>query len=401
MRDFMNRRFGMFIHWGPVSLRGTEIGWSRGKQVATEDYDNLYREFNPVLFNADSWALAAKNAGMKYLVITAKHHDGFCLWPSATTTYDIASSPFKRDVVGELAAACKKHGIAFCIYFSVLDWHDEDYPVRISGDSVMRPNANMRRFTDRMKAQLTELITQYHPYMLWFDGDWEKPWTTEYAREVYAHIKKLDKQVIVNNRLGKGTHKVMTAETVGEYATPEQFVGEMNMRDPWESCITIAQQWAWKPNDKMKTLKQSLQILLGTAGGNGNLLYNVGPMLDGRIEARQTDMLAQMGNWLGKYGEAVYGTQGGPFKANKNFAATRKGNRIYIHLFNQDTTALLLPAIPGRQVKQVHFLKGADLKFSQSAQGINVALPAAFPDKNVSVIVLEMDGNTAAIEVID
>src|SRR3954467_2069841 len=122
MDDFMSKRFGMFIHWGPVTLRGTEIGWSRNNEVPTEDYDSLYKEFNPVLFNADAWAKTAKDAGMKYLTITSKHHDGFCLWPTAYSSYNIMNTPFKRDVVGELAAACKKYDLKFCIYFTVLDW---------------------------------------------------------------------------------------------------------------------------------------------------------------------------------------------------------------------------------------------------------------------------------------
>ncbi len=401
MNDFMSKRFGMFIHWGPVTLRGTEIGWSRSKQVAADDYDNLYKEFNPVLFNADQWVLNAKNAGMKYIVITAKHHDGFCLWPTAYSSYNISATPFKRDVVGELAKACKKQGVAFCIYFTVLDWHDEDYPLHYGGDTLPRVNADMRRFVDRMKNELTELITKYHPYMLWFDGNWEKPWTLDYGKEVYAHIRKLDKDVIVNNRLGKGNHKQLGNETVGDYATPEQVVGEMDMNHPWESCITIANQWAWKPNDKTKTVQQSLQTLLATAGGNGNLLYNVGPMLDGRMEERQVAVLKQMGQWLSANGEAIYETKGGPFKPNTNYASTRKGNKIFIHLFRQDTTVLILPALSKMKVQQVHFLHGAALNFSQNESGITIQLPKEFPDKNASVIVLEMSGEASSLEVIE
>src|SRR5882762_4678833 len=127
MKEFMDKRFGMFIHWGPVTLRGEEIGWSRGKEIPANEYDNLYKEFNPVLFNADAWVKTAKDAGMKYLTITAKHHDGFCLWPTKVSSYNIGNSPFKRDLVGELAQACRRQGITFCVYFTVLDWHDPNY----------------------------------------------------------------------------------------------------------------------------------------------------------------------------------------------------------------------------------------------------------------------------------
>ena len=401
LNEFMDKRFGMFIHWGPVTLRGTEIGWSRGHQVEVNDYDNLYKEFNPVLFDADKWAKAAKDAGMKYLTITAKHHDGFCLWPSAFTEYDIMASPYKKDIVGELAKACKKYDIAFCIYFTVLDWHDPNYAMHNLGDSIPDAKADMKKFVGTMKNQLTELITNYHPYMLWFDGNWEKPWTKEYGQEVYDHIKKLDARIIVNNRLGKGTHKVMNPETVGDYATPEQFIGEINMNDPWESCITICNQWAWKPNDKMKSLKQSIQTLASTAGGNGNLLYNVGPMMDGRIEERQVKLLSQMGEWLRKNGTAIYGTKGGPFKPNKDFAATRKGNKIFLHLFKQDNSNFKLPAIPNLVINKVYFLNGAALVFTQDGNGISIKLPAALPDTNDTVVVLELNGDTEQIALIE
>src|ERR1700712_4168825 len=159
MEKFMDKRFGMFIHFGPVTQRGTEIGWSRNDQVAEEDYDNLYHEFNPALFNADEWVKAAKDAGMKYLTITAKHHDGFLLWPTTYSSYNISQSPFKRDIVGELSKACKKYDIAFCIYFTVLDWHDEDYPVHNPYDSTKNVTGNMPAFVERMKNELKELIT--------------------------------------------------------------------------------------------------------------------------------------------------------------------------------------------------------------------------------------------------
>src|SRR3546814_533843 len=162
----MDKRFGMFIHWGPVSLRGTEIGWSRGREVSKEDYDNLYKEFNPVLFDANDWVKAAKDAGMKYLTITARHHDGFSLWPSKFTEYDIAATPYKKDIVGALAKACKKADIEFCIYYSVLDWYHPDYPIHSAADQTIDPKADMDRYIMIMKNQLKELITRYDPYML-------------------------------------------------------------------------------------------------------------------------------------------------------------------------------------------------------------------------------------------
>lgn len=398
--DFMSKRFGMFIHWGPVALRGTEIGWSRNREVSQAEYDSLYKEFNPVLFNADSWVKAAKDAGMKYLTITAKHHDGFCLWPTKFTDYNIMNSPFKRDVVGELAKSCKKYGIKFCIYYTVLDWYDLRYPVRNDGTKTIDPKGDMVKFVQYMKDQLKELITNYDPYMLWFDGNWEQPWTKEMGADVYRYIKTLSPGVVINNRLGKGTHKTMGPDIVGDYATPEQVIGKMNLDSPWESCITICNQWAWKANDKMKSLKQCIQTLASTAGGNGNLLFNVGPMMDGRIEKRQVDRLKEIGDWLKVNGNAIYGTKAGPYMPDSIMAATRKGNKINLLLFQTKSTQFVVPAVEGRKVIKASFMNGMGIEFKQNASTITLMLPAVMPDPNCSVIVLEMDAEVENIPLI-
>ncbi len=401
MAEFMALRFGMFIHWGPVSLRGTEIGWSRGKQVPQQEYDELYKEFNPVLFDADEWVKAAKEAGMKYLTITARHHDGFCLWPTAYTSYNIMNTPYKKDIVGALAKACKKQGIRFCIYYTILDWYHPDYPVHITGGKI-DPKADMTRYVAFMKNQLKELIEKYDPYMLWFDGGWEEPWTDEIGKDMYAYLKKLKPDVIVNNRLGKeiaatANKKIDAEKMVGDYDTPEQVVGRMNMETPWESCFTICQQWAWKPNDAMKTLPVCLDIISKTAGGNGNLLLNVGPMPDGRIEARQVKRLKEIGDWLKENGEAVYGTLGGPYAPSQDYAATRNGNRIYLHVLKAGLASLELKSIPGRKVLKASLLHGNAVEVQQNGN-IRLTLPARATGNYV--VVLELDGDTRDIPVI-
>lgn len=397
---FMDKRFGMFIHWGPISLRGTEIGWSRNHEVSQQDYDSLYKEFNPVLFNADAWVKTAKDAGMKYITFTSKHHDGFSMWPTAYSSYNIMHSMYKKDIVGELAKACKKYDIKFCLYYTVLDWYDPNYPIHNNGVKEPDPKADMTKFIQYMKNQLRELVTNYHPYMIWFDGNWESPWTQAMGADIYNYLKQLDKNVIINNRLGKGNHKIMSPETVGDYATPEQEVGEINMSNPWESCITICHQWAWKPNDKMKTLKECIQTLVGTAGGNGNLLFNVGPMPDGRMEARQVQRLREMGQWLKVNGEAIYGTKGGPYKPDSVFATTRKGSTIYVHLFKKPGEKLVLPVPDGIKLVKASFMKGAQLSFVQEGNTIQVSLPATLPDPVCSVIVLEMNSSVIGIPII-
>lgn len=359
---FRDNKFGMFLHWGPVTLRGTEIGWSRGKIVPIADYDNLYKEFNPVLFDADAWIKTAKDAGVKYFIITAKHHDGFCLWDSKFTEYDIMSTPYKKDVVKALADACKKYGVDFGIYYSIADWHHPDYATRYGGDPRPVTESVMPRYLQYMRDQLKEIITNYDPKVLWFDGSWEECFTHEMGMELYAYLHTLKSDLIINDRVDKGFQGVEEQQHTnqhtyaGDYATPEQRIGAYDVDNAWETCMTICNQWAWKPNDRMKPLETSLEMLIRTAGGGGNLLYNVGPMPDGRFEQRQTDMLLQMGEWMKQNGAAIYGTKGGPYEPTAGFVSTRKGKNIFIHILGKDLEELTLPIPPKLKITRASYL---------------------------------------------
>jgi alpha-L-fucosidase len=406
LKRWEEMRFGMFIHWGPITLRGAEIGWSRGPQVRIEDYDSLYREFNPVLFNAREWAGLAHAAGMKYLVITTKHHDGFCLWDSKYTEYDIMSTPFRRDVVSELADACRQQGVMFCTYHSILDWHHPDYPVAYGGDPKPIATADMNRYRTYLRNQVTELITRYGTEMLWFDGQWEDPWTHADGMELYAYARKLKDGLLINNRVDKGHGsgtKGMSASTIyaGDFGTPEQEVGAFDNDNAWESCITIGTQWSWKPNDRIKPLKECIQTLARTAGVGGNLLLNISPMPDGRIEQRQIDRLRGMGSWLERHGESIYGTRGGPIKPGGWIASTNKDRRIFIHLFTIPKDTLLLPAIPGRTVMKASVLGGVPLTCGTVEGGLAIPLPATGLDRYDAVIALDLDGPAAGIPLLD
>lgn len=391
----MNMRFGMFIHWGPVSLRGTEIGWSRGHQVTTDDYDQLYKEFNPVLFDADAWVRTAKDAGMKYLTITSKHHDGFCLWPTAYSNYNISATPYKKDIIVQLANACKKYGIKFCMYFTILDWHDPNYPIHNDGKGVS-PDGNMNAFITTIKNELKEIVSKYNPYMIWFDGQWESPWTDEMGKEIYRYLKSLNKDVIVNNRLGKemtavNNNEVDFSKMIGDYDTPEQKIGKLNMNFPWETCMTIGTQWSWKPNDQLKDVKRCVHTLIKTASGNGNLLFNVGPMADGRIEQRQAYLLKQMGNWLNIFGESIYGTNGGPYYPTNVYTATRKGNNVYVHILDTSVKELQLPALPGVEVQKAYFINGGSVTFKDLQTSYSFTLNPNMENTISNVLVLQLN----------
>jgi alpha-L-fucosidase len=360
-------RFGLFIHWGPVSLKGTEIGWSRGgerrgygsrgTEIPVEVYDNLYKQFNPTNFNADQWVAIAKAAGMKYLVFTSRHHDGFSEFDTKADDYKITSpdSPFHRDVVKELAAACHRAGLRFGLYYSQPNWHHPD------------------AFTDRhtnylayLKTQAKELLTNYGQLdIFWFDGLGKKAKDYD-AEALNSMIHQLQPRILINNRDGLPE----------DFDTPEQVIGKFQYNRPWESCITICNQWAWKPDDQMKSLQQCLETLIRCAGGDGNLLFNVGPMPDGRIEPRQVKRLQEMGDWLRLYGETIYGTRGGPWKPTKTLASTRKGNTIYVHLLGGNGETVTLPNIP-RKIIRSSALTGGTARVEQAADKISIHIDPA------------------------
>ncbi|MBE7499427.1 MAG: alpha-L-fucosidase [Verrucomicrobiales bacterium] len=402
LADWQAMRFGMFIHWGPVSLKGTEIGWSRGAGVPVKQYDLLYREFNPAKFSAAEWVAVAKAAGMKYLVFTSKHHDGFCLWDSRHTDYDIMSTPFKRDVLRELAEACRREGILFGLYYSICDWWHPDYPLGSPGGKSRKPAPHMDRYTAYLKGQVAELILNYGPLgVLWFDGEWEEPWDETRGRDLYTYCRTLQPSLLVNNRVSKardgmaGTSK--PGLFAGDFDTPEQQLGRFNLDRPWESCVSLCWQWAWSPGHGMKSLAECLRTLITCAGGDGNLLLNVGPMPDGRIEPRQVERLQEIGAWLATHGEAIYGTRGGPFKPGNWGASTRQGDTLYLHVFEWPVTDVLrLPPLP-RNVLSSRVLTGGDLEVRQSNERLSLRVPAADRQPIATVIALKLDGSAMDI----
>jgi alpha-L-fucosidase len=381
-------RFGMFIHWGPVTLKGTEIGWSRGKEVPIEEYDALYKRFNPVNFDAEAWVKLAKDAGMKYIIFTSKHHDGFCMWDTKYTDYNIMNSPFKRDVVKELAAACRKYEIALGLYHSTLDWHHPDFPLTSPGGTVRRATSNLDRYTEYLKNQSVELLKNYGPlFVMWYDVPQE--FDAVRGQGVIDLVRKTQPDIIINNRTG----------AQGDFDTPEQRVGGFQNDRPWETCMTIARQWAWKPNDEVKSLEQCLHSLIRSAGGDGNLLFNVGPMSDGRIEPLQVDRLKEMGQWLNKYGNSIYGTRGGPFKPTDWGVSTRKGNTIFLHILKWygDSPRIVIPDL-GIKIKSCRLADGGKVKLTK--QGGNTVIEFAGKDLLPinTIVEIEMDGNVMDVK---
>jgi alpha-L-fucosidase len=380
-------RFGMFIHWGPVSLRGTEISWSRGKEIPVEEYDNLYKQFNPVNFDADEWVSVAKAAGMKYIVFTSKHHDGFCNWNTRYTDYNIMNSPFRRDIMAELAAACQKQDIALGFYHSTCDWHHPDFPLTGPGGSVVREVSDLDRYTDYLKNQSVEIIEKYGPLLvMWYDVP--QQFDSIRGQGVIDRIREVQPGILVNNRSG----------APGDFDTPERRIGSFQADRPWETCTTIGTQWAWKPDDRLQSVEQCLHSLIRSAGGDGNLLLNVGPGPDGQIEPLQVERLKEIGTWLTNYGFTIYGTRGGPFKPTDWGVSTRKENKIYLHLLNWpgDLPGLVLPGI-GMEVTRCSVVGGGPLSFSIVGNEIYIETGRELVRPVSTIIELEVNGNAMDI----
>ncbi len=381
-------RFGMFVHWGPVSLKGTEIGWSRGREIPIEEYDNLYKQFNPVNYDAEEWVSVAKEAGMKYIVFTSKHHDGFCNWDTKYTDYNIMNSPFQRDVMAELAAACKNQGMALGFYHSTCDWHHPDFPLTSPGGSVEREVSNLDRYTEYLKNQSVEIIEKYGPLLvMWYDVP--QRFDSIRGQGVINRIREVQPGILVNNRSGAR----------GDFDTPEQRVGSFRNDRPWETCMTIAHQWAWKPDDVVKSTEQCLHSLIRSAGGDGNLLFNVGPRPDGRIEPLQVERLKEMGAWLKDNGFAIYGTRGGPFKPTDWGVSTRKENTIYLHILNlpDDSPEIVIPDF-GLEINACTVVGGGALNFSKVNDEIVIDLGNE-PMKPINTIV-EIEANGSVMDIV-
>ncbi len=410
MKWFREARFGMFVHWG---LYAIPAGVWKGKnyegasewllytaKIKVADYLPLLPQFNPVKFEARKWAKIAKAAGMKYLVITSKHHDGFGLWHSKQTDWDVESTPFKRDILRELAAACKAEGIKFCLYHSIMDWHHPDYLPRRPWDPRPDEKADFDRYVKYMKAQLAEIVKGYGPAVLWFDGEWEDTWNHARGVDLYNYVRSLKPDILVNNRVDKGRSGMagMTVgDHLGDFGTPEQEIPANGFPGvDWESCMTFNDSWGFHQNDHhWKSSETIIRNLIDCASKGGNYLLNVGPTALGEIPPESVERLAATGAWLRVNGEAIYGTKAGPFpKTPKWGRATWKPGKLYLHVF-EPTRTLELAGLKAK-TKKAYLLADktkAPLTVSASERGLTIDLPAEKVVGPATVVVLEVSGS--------
>ncbi len=401
---YRDARFGMFIHWGVYSQLGQGEWVMQNRGIRVGEYEWLAGAFNPIRFDAREWVATAKAAGMKYITITSRHHDGFSMFATDATDYDIVDwTPFGRDPMRELAEECRRQGLKLFFYYSQLDWHHPDYfPRGGTGLATGRPESgDWNRYLDFMDQQLTELLTQYGPIGgIWFDGMWDKPDADWRLQHTYALIHRLQPTALIipnHHESPRPGEDVQTfeqdlpgANTIG-FNTTE--VGSL----PLETSLTMNGSWGFNITDRRwKSTRQLIQTLVRAAGHDANLLLNVGPRPDGTLQPESVERLQEMGAWLETYGTSIYGTRGGPIPPRDWGATTRRGDTVFVHILDWPDRMLALPGLPGG-VRRARMLVGGEaVAVTQTAAGVMLTLPADAaeaggqerPDR---VVVLEME----------
>ena len=396
---FQDAKFGMFIHWGVYSVLGDGEWVMNNQRIDKQTYQKLPAFFNPISYNPAEWVALAKAAGMKYITITSKHHDGFAMWDSKLTDWDIVDrTPYKKDALKMLAEECKKQGMKLFFYHSQLDWYQENYyPRGNTGQTSGRPESgDWSKYLDYMDGQLRELLTGYGEIGgIWFDGLWDKREADWRLDKTYGLIHSLQPACLIGNNhhlppFPGEDFQMFEKDLPGQKTTgfnPEQKLGEI----PYETCETMNGSWGFNLQDKnYKSTKSLIHYIVKASGYNSNFLLNVGPMPDGTIQPEFVKTLKEVGDWMRKYGETIYGTRGGPVSPRAWGVTTQKGNRVYVHILNPEDKSLLLPDF-GKKVKSITlYNSGAVLKFKQDAFGIVISVPSEMLDETDTVLVLEI-----------
>ncbi|WP_316795229.1 alpha-L-fucosidase [Pedobacter agri] len=404
---FADARFGLFIHWGPFSIPGSGEWVMNERKVTVENYSRLEKFFNPIDFDAAKWVSMAKGAGMKYITLITRHHDGFSMWDTKYSDFNIMNSPYKKDIVKMMADECHKQGIKLYLYYSLLDWRREDYPHETgkTGQNTGRKGkGNYASYLQFMKYQLTELLTNYGEIGgIWFDGHWDQTapegsadrssridWKYD---EIYGLIHKLQPQCMIGNNhhlspFAGEDFQMFEQDLPGENKSGLSFQ-EASAKVPLEACVTMNGSWGFNLTDtSYKSTPQLVQTLAKAAGLGANLLLNVGPMPNGEIQPEFILRLGQIGEWLKTYGESIYGTDAGFIKPQNWGCVTQKGNKIYIHIFKA-TPSISLNNVPFKKVKKAYYLKDNSIVKTAIKNGVLDITVAKNINPNDEVIVLE------------
>lgn len=382
---FEEAKFGMFIHWGVYSILGDGEWVMNNQNIEIENYEKLPQFFNPTKFDAEEWVKLAKDAGMKYITITSRHHDGFSMFDTRASDYNVIDkTPFGRDILKELAEACRKKDIKLFFYYSLLDWrHPDYYPHGKTGNGIQdrSTEGNWEVYITFMKTQLTELLTNYGEIGgIWFDGHWDKPEADWRYDEIYKLIHDLQPQALIGNNHHSAPkdgedfqmfEKDLPGKNTKGYRNDPETVGAL----PKETCETINNSWGFNlQDDTHKSDKQLIRYLIQTAGYGANFLLNVGPMPNGEIQHGHKESLKRIGDWLKQYGDLIYGTKQGPIPAGEQMVSTQKDNKIYLHLL--DDQELVFIKKFNAEIGSVTFYdSGRKAKFETTGYGTFIEVP--------------------------
>ena len=397
---FQDAKFGLFIHWGVYSVLGDGEWVMETRPIHRTDYAKLPAFFDPAKFDPAAWVALAKAAGMKYITITSKHHDGFAMFNSKLTDWNVvARTPYGKDVIGMLAAECHKQGIKLFLYHSQLDWHSEDYfPRGRTGHRTGRPDSgNWDAYLNFMDGQLRELLTNYGEIGgIWFDGMWDKPDADWHLSRTYGLIHQLQPQALVGSNHHKNPFpsedfQMFEKDLPGGHTTgfnEEQGLSAL----PLETCETINNSWGFGiTDDHYKSTADLVRYLVRAAGRNANFLLNVGPMPNGEIQPEFVQRLTEVGKWTKQYGESIYGTRGGPVPAGPWGVTTQRGSTVYVHVLDWNEPVLALAGIPRAVHSAKLFRDGSTVEFSTVKGGLVLKLPEAPQEEVDRVIALELE----------
>ncbi len=393
---FQDNKFGLFIHWGIYSILGDGEWVMHQQKIPYNNYKRLADFFNPQEFNAKEWVQLAKNAGMKYITITSRHHDGFSMFQTAASPYNIVeATPYKKDPLKELAEECQKEGLQLNFYYSLLDWGRPDYGFGKPIVNGTPENTDWNSYIAFMKKQLTELITNYPNIgAIWFDGHWERPNVNWHYDEVYGLIHQLNPKILIGNNHHlapfKGEdYQMFEKDLPGENKTGFSGESQIGML-PLETCETINNSWGFNINDRRyKSTRQIVHYLVNAAGRNANFLLNVGPMPNGKIQPEFTDTLAAVGAWLQQNGSSIYGTRGNVVAPQPWGVVTAKNKTWYAHILQPVQQAYIFIPEVKQKVKKAMLMNSKAVKFKQQPEGVFVYLDGVEQDSLDTIIQLE------------
>ena len=393
---FRQAGFGIFIHWGVYSQLGDGEWVMQTRRIPAATYESLASEFNPIRFDAHEWVSLAKAAGARYITITSRHHDGFSMFATKATPYNIVDwTPFKRDPLAELSEECQRQGIKLFFYYSQLDWHNPDYfPRGRTGNTTGRPErGDWNRYVAFMNEQLTELLTHYGPVGgIWFDGMWDKPDADWHLAETYGLIHRLQPAALIvpnHHRAPLPGEDVQTFEQDLPGSNTAGFNTSTIGALPLETSLTINKSWGFNITDSSwKTTPELIHYLVRAAGSNANLLLNIGPRPDGTIQPQAAQRLREMGQWLQGYGTSIYNTSGGPVSPRSWGVTTQRADTIFVHVLEWRDRLLSIPDVGARVTRATLLQTGKAVQFVQTPLGLTLTLPVNGAGEADRVIVL-------------